>query len=160
MTRLGRLVRNVVEKLLARFYEGPEPPHRIAEQVVAFAGMNPHATKKEWAEFAIRLATGTYRDAFVRGFEWSERDMNLLDRGAPEHLADLEAHDFVWHAPAHLTSDQLAERVEGEFYETLPDDAEKARYLDAIGRYQGDFRIIVVPPDRRAPDPVMPTRRA
>lgn len=157
MTRLGRLFRNIVEKLLTRFYEGPQAPQRLSEQVVAFAVMHPTATREEWAQFATRLATGAYRDGFTRGFEWAERDLDRLDVGDPERVAELQAHDFTWHSPGHLTSRELAERVDGEFYETLPDDEQKARYLDAVGRYQGGYRLVVVPPDRRAPEPA--TRR-
>lgn len=151
MTRFGRMLRNVVEKLLTRFYEGPQPPQRISEQVVAFALMHPQATREEWAQFTTRLAAGSYRDGFTRGFEWAERDLDRLDHGDPERVAELEAHDFVWHAPGHLTSDELKERVEGDFYETLDDDDQKARYLDAVGRYQGGYRLVVIPPDKRAP---------
>lgn len=151
MTRFGRMVRNVAEKLLGRFYEGPAAPSRLAEQVAAFAVMNPKATREEWSVFTTRLAIGSYRDGFTRGFEWAERDLDQLKLGDPELLAEAETRDFTWHAPGHLTSAQLAERVEGEFYETLPDDAAKARYLDSIGRYQGGFRLVVIPPDRRAP---------
>lgn len=154
VTRFGRMIRNIAERLLGRFYEGPAAPPRLAEQVAAFAVMNPKATREEWATFATRLAIGSYRDGFTRGFEWAERDLDRLDFGDPERVAELEAHDFEWHAPAHLTSTQLAERVEGEFYETLPDDEAKARYLDAVGRYQGGFRLVVIPPGRRAPDTV------
>lgn len=151
LTRLGRMFRNFVEKAIGRFYEGPSAPSRLSEQVVAFAAMNPKATREEWATFATKLAIGSYRDGFTRGFEWSERDLDQFSPGSPERVAELEAHEFEWHAPAHLTSTELAERVEGEFYETLKTDEEKARFLDAQGRYQGGFRVVLIPPGRRVP---------
>jgi hypothetical protein len=151
MTPVARLFRNAIEKLLGRFYEGPSAPERLSEQVVAFAVMNPGATREEWAIFATRLAVGSYRDGFTRGFEWAERDLDRLDLGAPERIAELDAHDFDWHAPGHLTANELREKVGGDFLDSLPDDAARARYLDSLGRYQGAFRVVALPPDRRVP---------
>lgn len=148
MTRLGRILRNAAEKLLKRYYEGPEPPMRLAQQVAEWAWMHPKATRAEWAAFAVRFAHGAYRDGFVRGFEWAERDLDRLQLGDPERLAELEAHDFVWHSPDHLTSQQLAEvvpRSQEEYLEKLPDDLARARYLHAVGRYTGAFRVVVLP---------------
>lgn len=152
MTRLARIFRNLLEKWRGTFYEGPSAPQRLAEQVTTFALMHPTATREQWAEFTTRLAVGSYRDGYTRGFEWAERDLDRLDYGDPERLAELDAHDFDWHAPGHLTSQQLAERVSGEFYDELPDDEQKARYLDTLGRYQGDFRLVVLRPGKRLPD--------
>lgn len=153
MTRLGRLVRNLTERLLGRYYEGPHPPQRLAEQVAEWAAMHPTATRAEWAAFAVRFAHGAYKDGFVRGFEWAERDLDRLDLGEPERLAELEAYDFVWHSPDHLTSQELAEvvpRNEQDYLERLPNDEARARYLDAQGRYTGAFRVVVVPGEQPA----------
>lgn len=149
MTRLGRILRNAAERLLRRYYEGPHPPQRLAEQVAEWAWMHPKATRAEWASFAIRFAHGAYRDGFVRGFEWAERDLDQLKLGDPERLAELDAHDFVWHSPDHLTSQQLAEvvpRSQEEYLESLPDDEARARYLHAVGRYTGAFKVVLLPP--------------
>jgi hypothetical protein len=151
VTKLDRWIRNAAERLLERFYEGPRPPMRLAEEVAAFGAANPSATREEWARFATRLAHGAYRDGFTRGFEWAERDLDRLDMGDPERVAELLRHDFEWHSPDHLTSDELRERVGGEFFDTLPDDAQKARYLDALGRYQGSYRVVALAPGKRRP---------
>lgn len=150
---LTRLMRSVAEKLLERFYEGPVAPSRLAEQVATFAVLNPRATREEWAEFSARLAAGAYRDGFSRGFDWQVRNIDQIPPDAPERVSEEAANNFPWEAPGHMTSDQLAERVEGEFYETLPTDEAKAAHLDAIGRYQGGFRLVVIPQGKRLPDP-------
>lgn len=145
MSLLGRKLRNLFERIAERYYEGPEPPHRFAEQVVMFAKHNPGATVEQWAQFATNLARGAYQAGYTRGFEWSERDLDRLNPGAPELLAEQQAHDFDWHAPEHLTSAELARTVEGDFLDKLPDDEARARHLDAIGRYYGGFRVVVLP---------------
>lgn len=134
--------------------KGPRPPERFAEQVVAFAGMHPKATREEWAAFATRLAISGYREAFARGVSWSENALASAPAGGPEHEAEAARYAFPWHAPIRATSDELKEEVEGEFYETFEDDGERARYLDAVGRYDGAFRLVVIPPDKRAPPQV------
>lgn len=73
MTRVGRWLRRLLEKVLNRWSEGPEPPRRIADEARLFWHANPNATPAEWERFAIALAGNAYRDAFVRGFEWNER---------------------------------------------------------------------------------------
>lgn len=73
MTRLARIVRNLLERLLGRFSEGPDPPVRISEEVRLFAALHPDATSADWISFTTRFSQRQYRDAFVRGWEWSER---------------------------------------------------------------------------------------
>ncbi len=73
MTRLGRFFRNLLERLLDRFHEGPLPPVRIGEEVRLFAALHPDADKTDWIRFATRNANRAYRDGFTRGFEYSER---------------------------------------------------------------------------------------
>lgn len=142
---LGRAIRNLFERIAERYYEGPDPPQRYAEQVVAFAKMNPQATREDWARFTVNLVRAAYRAGWTRGFEWTDRDLEQLRPGDPELLAEQQAHDWTWHAPEALTSDELARSVKGEFLDALPDDAARARYLDMLGRYYGGFRVVVVP---------------
>lgn len=79
MTRAGRLLRNLLERLLGRYYEGPEPPARLREQVLVFAGSNRRATRAEWVEFAAGIAGEAWRTGYHRGLEWSERDLVRRD---------------------------------------------------------------------------------
>lgn len=117
---------------------------RLAEQVVLFAAVHPNATVDEWARYATALAQSAYRSGYVRGFEWAERDLDTLNVGDPEVLASNEAHDFEWHAPEALTTDELQQVVGGDFLAQLPDDAARARYLDTVGQYTGGFRVVLV----------------
>ena len=144
-------IRIFAEKLIGRYYEGPSPPVRLAEQVVAFGAGNPTASREEWAVFVTRLVQSAYRDGFTRGREWEARDLDSLSPDAPLREAEEASHNFAWESPARMTADQLAERVDGEFFETLPDDEQKARYLDTVGRYQGNFRMVAIPPGKRVP---------
>jgi hypothetical protein len=143
-TRLQQWIAKLAERVVGRYYEGPEPPVRLAEQVVMFAVANPHATREAWSLFATALAGGAYRSGYVRGFEWAERDLDKLDVGDPAVLASNEAHDYEWHAPEALTTAQLQEVVGGDFLAQLPDDAARAQYLDTVGRYTGGFRVVLV----------------
>lgn len=122
---------------------------RLAEMVVHWMAEHPNATRAQWAEFTVRMLHGAYRDGFARGYGWAERELDRMPADAPERLAELEAHDFVWHSPAHMTSQQLAEvapRNQEEYLERMPKDEDRARYLYALGRYTGAFRVVVVPP--------------
>lgn len=73
MTRLGRVVRRLLEKLLDRWKEGPDPPTRLREEVRLFRHMHPNADAREWERYAVAKAETAWRDAFARGFEWNER---------------------------------------------------------------------------------------
>lgn len=143
MTRFGRLLRTVVEKLSGNFYEGPEPPKRFAQQVAEFARLYPNATVDEWAQMAVRLACAAYRAGYVRGFEWAERDLDKLDLGDPDMLAESMARDWEWHDSR--PTEFMRKQVQGDFLDALTDDAQRAAYLDLLGRYHGRFRIVVEP---------------
>ena len=145
-TRLQRWMRNLAERFATRYYEGPEPPDRLIEQVLAFAQAHPTANRGEWMGFAAALARSSYRSGYVRGLEWAERDLDKLDMGDPERLAEQQAHDFEWHAPA-LTSADLSTAVASHNYlDALPNDEARAYALDVLGRHTG-FRVILLPPD-------------
>lgn len=137
------MLRNLFERVAERYYEGPSLPQRYPEQVVAFAKCNPNATVEQWAQFSSNLARNAYQSGYVRGFEWAERDLDRLQPGDPELLREQNEHDWSWHAPEHLTSDELKQEVTGDFLERLPDDEARARYLDMLGHYYGGFRVIV-----------------
>lgn len=100
--RVRRWARRFAEKLAGNFYEGPEPPERVAEMARAFASMNPRATKGEWLAMSQELAREAYRSGWTRGFEFAERDPEEPNP-APEELADVmspgwrdRAHDWRW----------------------------------------------------------------
>lgn len=92
MTRLARFVRDLLERLLGRFHEGPEPPPRLAEEVRLFRSLATHTpTEEEWEVFAARLAERAYHDGFVRGTHWLERSWPGPEV-TPERLLEEQAH--------------------------------------------------------------------
>ena len=95
MTPLQRFLRNVVDRIRKRYYEGPEAPVRLGQEVRLFVLHHPDATIEEWKAFAKRLAENSYRDGFTRGLEWNER---LWPGPAtePELLAEMNRHDWSY----------------------------------------------------------------
>ena len=74
MTPFSRLIRNLLEKALGCYREGPNPPSRIAAHVDVFLRVNHNPTIEEWRRFAIDLASSFYRLGYVRGYEWHLRE--------------------------------------------------------------------------------------
>lgn len=148
MNRLSRWIRRKAEQWLGNFYEGPEPPDRIGQRVVAFMALYPNATKGEWAAFATRIGMNCYREGWVRGFEWGERDLGRTPEAALARAQEHEQHDFVWHAPEQPTREELLQKIDaspGDLLSQLPTEEAKARYLAMLGRYHGGYRVVVVP---------------
>lgn len=83
----------LLEKLTDQFYEGPEPPKRLPEKVKLFRLYYPHADADEWAAFANRIARNSYKDGFIRGYEWQERDWPGPEL-EPERVAELTEQDW------------------------------------------------------------------
>ena len=89
MTPFGKLVRKIGEKLVGKFYEGPELPSRLREMVVRFANEHPRATKGDWVEFTTSLLSETYESGWLQGVERTERTYDWRPDIAPEILADM-----------------------------------------------------------------------
>lgn len=110
-TPLVRFVGRLADKMRGTFYEGPEVPERFALVVAAFAEEHPRATRGEWLEFAQLHAAQAYQSGYMRGLEWTERD---LERGIkavdPDQVAEEMAHGFEWEPPA-TSLDLLLEEV-------------------------------------------------
>ena len=81
-----------LEKKLERFYEGPRPPNRYGVEARAFAKLHPNADPDAWAEVVEAIAADAYRDGYVRGFEWRERDLEA----ANERMKLEEAERNAW----------------------------------------------------------------
>lgn len=73
MTWLQRKIRNLLERWLGRYHEGPDTPPRILQEVRIFQLMHPEASADEWAQMARRLVDSSYKAGFTRGLEWNER---------------------------------------------------------------------------------------
>ena len=103
MTPLAKLARGILERLLGRFYEGPEPPARLGEMVVAFANDHPRATRGEWVWFCRQHAAECYRSGYTRGVERAERDFwNAMPSVLPEEVADELDPDWRWQPDIRL----------------------------------------------------------
>jgi len=98
MTRLGRMMRNALERFAKSFYEGPHPPLRLQEMVIDFANSNPRATRKEWVAFAAGQAEEAYKAGYIRGLEYSERDETYRAqvKEVPDQVADQLDPDWRW----------------------------------------------------------------
>jgi hypothetical protein len=141
MERDPKRLRDLAEKLADRYYEGPEPPSRIAAVVVEFARANPNATVEAWAEFATRMACGMYQSGWTRGFEWQSRGLALMPLESTERQQESEANDWQQEIPELPST--ASTPVEGGLYDQLADDDARARYLDLLGRYYGGFRVVI-----------------
>ena len=139
---MTRAERDAQEHDAATYYEGPQPPERFAHYVAAFVAAHPGGTVNDWALYATRLAHRAYREGYTRGKEWRERDIETLGGYTPEQV-DERDHGWEWRSQQMPTSEELAAKVNGDLLEDLPDDDARAKYLDALGRYAGTFRIVV-----------------
>lgn len=92
MTAFGRFIRDSIDRLQRRYYEGPEPPPRLLQEVRLFAATHRDATVDDWKEFATRFAENAYRDGFTRGQEWAHRLWPGPEHD-PEMLAEAAAHN-------------------------------------------------------------------
>ena len=81
----GRWLVRVAERLARRYYEGPDPPRRIAQAVDSFVVLHPKASRWEWTEFARLQCEESYRSGYVRGVERSVRDR---DYSVEPHLLE------------------------------------------------------------------------
>ena len=97
MTILSRWIATRAEKYLERYYEGPEPPVRLADIVIEFANLYPTATRAQWVRFVTEHAREAYRSGYQRGYEYVERDPDFFSKDMPpEMIADLHDPDWRW----------------------------------------------------------------
>lgn len=131
MTPILRWFRDFRERWLGKMYEGPEPPERLATMVIAFAQMNPQATRFDWTRFAIEHARECYRAGWTRGFEYVERDPE--ERAAIRHLDPetlASALDPNWRWSPELTIDGIPREPVPEF--VASEDDEMARLVKLV----------------------------
>lgn len=139
MTRFGRFVRNLVERFLGRYYEGPNPPRHISEEVRLFRILHPTATPEQWETFANLMAEKCYRSGFVRGYEWVERDWPGPAQD-PEVLAEAMSHDWSL-AESEPRFDRLLEGVSNPFDPLGEATAEeRTQLLMQLGMLGGSYR--------------------
>lgn len=116
MTILARWARDLLERLLGRFREGPDTPRRLLEEPRLFRALSPEApTEEEWEAFAKRLIDFAYRQGYVRGFHWAERSWDGPEKDPGELLAELSA-DPAW---AEVLADPMSARKVREVQEAI-----------------------------------------
>lgn len=97
MTPLMGWIKRTTEKWFGKYYEGPEPPERFHQLVVAFANAHKHATRADWIAFATAHAGEAYRSGYIRGLEYIERDEEGGNRAiSPDVIADAMDPDWRW----------------------------------------------------------------
>lgn len=141
MSALRRLIRAAAERLAGRYYEGPEPPLRLAEQARIFAIEQPLAAAAEWEEFAARLAFASYRDGWVRGRE--ARARGFLPEGDPNLAEAARRADWtLWHG--HPTTREVLMRGHdpSDPLAGVPPDR-RVEVLQQMAEAAGTFRIVV-----------------
>lgn len=92
--RLRRKLAQLRDRWKGQWYEGPEPPPRLVEEVVIFRLLYPDASQARWQAFVDSAVRNAYRDGFVRGFQWNERDWDGKPTEDAERIAELMAHDW------------------------------------------------------------------
>jgi len=133
----------LVEKWLGRYYEGPEPPRRLGEELRLWAALNPDVDRAAVVGYAACLVDAAYRDGFVRGYDWQER--GWTGPGVdPEALAEAAAQDW-----SLADANPRVRRILDAGYD--PDDPlanvsapDKRAFFDYLARGQ-DIRVIPEP---------------
>ncbi len=87
MTPFLKFIHRMSDKWFGKWYEGPEPPARMGEMLLAWAEANPRATREEWLEVASRASAESYRSGYVRGYEHAER-VPTTPSPTPDEVAD------------------------------------------------------------------------
>lgn len=145
MTRFGRWLRNLLERWLGTFYEGPQPPRHLAEEVRVWRAMNPRSTPADWERFAAHFARACYERGFTRGYEWQERGWPGPEFD-PEHLAEIEAQDWSL-AESNEAARELMEQVSEDPFGVLPQE-QALHYFQNAGVRDGTHRVILLRDER------------
>ena len=101
-----RKIRRGFEWLFGRWYEGPQVPDRLIQEVDFFMKWHPHATKGQWAHFAAGLSEASYKAGYMRGYEYVERQ-ELSRKANPDMFADEMDPDWRDRPAARLELDEL-----------------------------------------------------
>lgn len=112
LTPIARWLRRLWQRAFGTFYEGPSAPPRLRQMVRIFEEQHPFATRADYLDFAAKHAEEAYRTGYVRGLEWSERDVERAPEPVdPEQVLEEERHGWslfptdVERAVEHLAED-------------------------------------------------------
>jgi hypothetical protein len=139
-----KLLRRSAEKVAERFYEGPDAPPRLFDEVEIFEKLHPGATAEQWRSFVSRAIGNAYRDGYMRGFEHRER--LPVDSAFEEQRVlaeEMSQHDWsLWQGQP--TSEEMRRRFEEQRedpFAHLPEE-ERAAALAQLGQFTGTFRVV------------------
>lgn len=139
-----RWLRVSAEKVARRFYEGPEPPERLFDELELFEKLHPNATADEWRIVARGLVSNAYRDGYIRGFEHRERLPK--DEGYErQKWLEAEAHRHDWALwQGQPTSIELRRRFEEQRQDPTANmtSEERSAFYEALARHNGGFRVV------------------
>lgn len=145
MTPLRQLIRDAAERIARRYYEGPEPPPRIADEARAFTVARPLATVADWEAYAVELAENAYRDGFIRGLEASARRAEEGDGGGYDPERAREEWRRHWSArEGHPDAREVLDLGDDprDPLAGLP-PAARAEYLAQLGEVTGEYRVVL-----------------
>lgn len=151
LTPLQRWLRDLIDWLCRRYYEGPEPPPRLEQEVRLFAATHRDATTDDWKDFATRLAQNAYRDGFTRGDQWAHRLWPGPETD-PEFLAELALHQ-------HTLPEERIHQLEQQPSPVLGMSAAEAAHLQHQLHRAGARIVIVEGPIGSPTRPFYPRRR-
>lgn len=147
-------VRALLERWLERYYEGPNPPRRYGEEVGLFDRMYPLALPEEWRTFATALAEKAYREGYMRGLEWTERDLASREEADPEVEAVTRDHEWSLWRDSPTAYERIMAGDPNDPLDGIPRE-KQAEFLDQLGAVMGTHRVVVVEddasPDEDAP---------
>jgi len=149
VSAIRRLVLRAIDRIAGRFYEGPDPPVRIAEQARLFLLANPGAGSVAWESFARELAGSAYRDGFTRGIEALARRKEPESFPSLDDAADRERHEWSLREHSEAMARFLDGEGEGDPLAGVPPH-ERAAVFDELGIVSGGHRVVLIPPDDEA----------
>jgi hypothetical protein len=149
--RLRRKVRAWLERASGRYYEGPTPPDRYAEQAKAFSLQVP--SQEAWERFAARLAELAYREGYVRGIEHEVRMPGMVHMmGEREAMLEEERrHGWSLAARAPHLAALLRAREPSDPLASIPDERARLEAFAAQGRLHGTHEVVYLRGDERVP---------
>lgn len=92
---LFRFLFKLYERCLGIFFEGPEPPKRLTDEIHLFVARYPSATKIEWIAFTSYITRSSYQQGYLRGYEAMERDTSTFPERHSQVLKAAE-DDLNW----------------------------------------------------------------
>lgn len=117
MKSIRKFLIMIAERFLDRYKEGAIAPSRFFEMVEEFDKSNEHATRREWAHFSTALMAEAYRDGYIRGREYTDRDRDeWFPNPRPEVLANtlMPGWDKPLNHAMYVPDTQLSRETETE----------------------------------------------